>query len=76
MNQMNNQSSQQWLTEAQAAELLNVSTSMLAKNRCYAEAGEIIPYVRLSKRCIRYSYTELNRWLEDQLNKFKVGEDS
>ena len=64
----------EWLTEKLAAEYLNVSMSMLAKNRCYAKGDEIIPYVRLSKRCIRYNYYQLQSWLDEQIQAFKQEE--
>jgi hypothetical protein len=66
----------EWLTEKLAAEYLNVSASFLAKNRCYAHGDEVIPYVRLSKRCIRYSYYQLQSWLDEQIQAFKVDEMS
>lgn len=65
---------EQWLTEKLAAEYLNVSASFLAKNRCYAQGNEIIPYVRLSKRCIRYNYYQLQSWLDEQIQAFKQEE--
>ncbi len=61
-----------WLTEKQAARYLNVSPSHLAKNRCYAKGSDIIPYVRLGKRCIRYDFQELQCWLEAQIQAFKA----
>lgn len=64
----------QWLTEKLAAEYLNVSASFLSKNRCYAKGSEIIPYVRLSKRCIRYNYYQLQHWLDGQIQAFKEGQ--
>ncbi|MFT6906006.1 MAG: hypothetical protein ACJAS1_002669 [Oleiphilaceae bacterium] len=64
----------EWLTEKLAAEYLNVSASFLAKNRCYGQGSEIIPYVRLSKRCIRYNYYQLQSWLEEQIQAFKTGD--
>lgn len=62
---------EQWLTEKLAAEYLNVSASFLAKNRCYAKGNEVIPYVRLSKRCIRYNFNQLQSWLDEQIQAFK-----
>jgi hypothetical protein len=64
----------EWLTEKLAAEYLNVSASFLAKNRCYAHGDEVIPYVRLSKRCIRYNYYQLQSWLDEQIQAFKEEE--
>jgi len=61
----------QWLTEKQAAEFLNVSPSFLAKNRCYAKADDIIPYAKLSAKCIRYNYYHLQNWLDAQIQAFK-----
>ena len=59
-----------WLTEKQAAEYLNVSASMLAKNRCYKRGIELIPFVKMSSRCIRYDKLQLDTWLEAQLQAF------
>ena len=59
-----------WLTEKQAAEYLNVSPSMLAKNRCYKRGLELIPFVKMSSRCIRYDKLQLDTWLEAQLQAF------
>tara|TARA_R110002012_G_scaffold84696_1_gene211626 strand:+ start:2027 stop:2344 length:318 start_codon:yes stop_codon:yes gene_type:complete len=59
-----------WLTEQQAAKYLNVSASMLAKNRCYKRGLELIPFVKLSSRCIRYDKLQLDTWLEAQLQAF------
>jgi hypothetical protein len=61
----------QWLTEREAAEYLNVSTSFLSKNRCYAKGNEVIAYVRLSKKCIRYDFNQLQCWLNAQIEAFK-----
>ena len=63
-----------WLTEQQAAEYLNVSPSYLAKNRCYKRGCELIPFVKLSSRCIRYDKLQLDTWLEAQLQAFKSEE--
>ncbi len=63
-----------WLTEKQAAEFLNVSPSFLAKNRCYAKAEDIIPYAKLSPKCIRYNYYQLQSWLDAQIQAFKSEE--
>ena len=63
-----------WLTEQQAAEYLNVSPSFLAKNRCYKRGFELIPFVKLSSRCIRYDKLQLDTWLEAQLQAFKSNE--
>lgn len=63
-----------WLTEKQAAEFLNVSPSFLAKNRCYAKAEDIIPYAKLSAKCIRYNYYQLQSWLDAQIQAFKSEE--
>lgn len=62
---------QPWMTEKQAAEYLGVSASFLSKNRCYSPANEVIPYVRLSSRCIRYDFNQLQGWLNDQISSFK-----
>ena len=59
-----------WLSEKQAAEYLNVSPSMLAKNRCYKRGLELIPFVKMSSRCIRYDKLQLDTWLEAQLQAF------
>lgn len=64
----------QWLTEKQAAEFLNVSPSFLAKNRCYAKGKDIIPYAKLSAKCIRYNYYQLQSWLDAQIQAFKSEE--
>ena len=64
----------QWLTEKQAAEFLNVSPSFLAKNRCYAKDESIIPYAKLSAKCIRYNYYQLQSWLDAQIHAFKIEE--
>jgi hypothetical protein len=61
----------QWLTEREAAEYLNVSPSFLAKQRAYGKKSEIIPYVRLSKKCIRYDFNQLQCWLNAQIEAFK-----
>lgn len=63
-----------WLTEQQAAEYLNVSPSFLAKNRCYKRGLELIPFVKLSSRCIRYDKLQLDTWLETQLQAFNSEE--
>jgi hypothetical protein len=65
---------EQWLTEKLAADYLNVSASFLSKNRCYAKGSQIIPFVRLSKRCIRYNYYQLQNWLDEQIQAFKEEE--
>ena len=59
-----------WLTEQQAAKYLNVSPSFLAKNRCYKRGFELIPFVKMSSRCIRYDRLQLDTWLETQLQAF------
>jgi hypothetical protein len=64
----------QWLTEKQAAEFLNVSPSFLAKNRCYAKGECIIPFAKLSAKCIRYNYYQLQSWLDAQIQAFKSEE--
>lgn len=64
----------QWLTEKQAAEYLNVSTSFLAKNRIYAKDEDVIPFIKLSARCVRYSYQQLQSWLDAQIQAFKSEE--
>lgn len=63
-----------WLTERQAAEYLNVSPSFLAKNRCYKKGSELIPFVKMSSRCIRYDKLQLDTWLETQLQAFNSEE--
>jgi hypothetical protein len=63
-----------WLTEKQAAEYLNVSASFLAKNRIYAKDEDIIPFIKLSARCVRYSYHQLQSWLDAQIQAFKSEE--
>ena len=64
----------QWLTEKQTADFLNVSPSFLAKNRCYAKPEDIIPYAKLSAKCIRYNYYQLQSWLDAQIQAFKSEE--
>jgi len=64
----------QWLTEKQAAEYLNVSASFLAKNRIYAKDEDVIPFIKLSARCVRYSYQQLQSWLNAQIQAFKSEE--
>jgi len=64
----------QWLTEKQAAEFLNVSPSFLAKNRCYAKNEDVIPFAKLSAKCIRYNYYQLQNWLDAQIQAFKSEE--
>lgn len=61
----------QWLTEKQAADFLNVSPSFLAKNRCYAKSEDVIPFAKLSAKCIRYNYYQLQSWLDAQIQAFK-----
>jgi hypothetical protein len=61
----------EWLTEKEAAEYLNVSQSFLSKNRIYQQGNEVIPFVRLSKRCIRYNFYQLQSWLDEQIQAFK-----
>jgi len=62
--------SSRWLTENQTAEYLNVSASLLAKNRCYAKGNTLIPYVKMSSRCIRYDRHQLDAWLDAQMQSF------
>lgn len=64
----------QWLTEKQTAEFLNVSPSFLAKNRCYAKNEDVIPFAKLSTKCIRYNYYQLQNWLDEQIQAFKSEE--
>ncbi|EJI1280443.1 MULTISPECIES: helix-turn-helix transcriptional regulator [Vibrio] len=54
------------LTEKEAAEIINTSVSFLAKNRCYSRGDDLIPYLSLSKRCIRYQLKDLLAWIESK----------
>lgn len=60
------------LKEKQAAEYLNVSPAFLAKNRCYSKGKDLIPYVKLGARAIRYDRQTLDNWLNTQLQSFNV----
>ena len=49
------------LTTKQAADMLGISVSMLAKDRM--NKGKI-PYIRIGKKTIRYDYYELKKYLK------------
>ena len=49
-------------TTKEAAEYLNVSPSMLAKDRM---RGGKIPYIRIGKKTIRYDKDELDKYIKE-----------
>jgi len=51
-----------WLTPKQAAQLMNLSVSWLAKRRL---AGDGPPYVKLGG-AVRYAETSLQQWMKGQ----------
>lgn len=75
MNQLQSQVIQdndfELLTEKEAAKFLKVSQSFLAKNRCYKQGNDLIPFAKLSSRAIRYSKSTLIDWIESQLAMFE-----
>jgi len=53
--------SREWMDTAETGELVDMSPSTLANQR---SRGEGLPYVRLPGGRIRYSRTEVQKWLE------------
>lgn len=58
---MRNKKERRLLTTKEAADMLGISVSMLAKDRM--NKGEI-PYIKIGKKAIRYDYYELKRYLK------------
>lgn len=54
---------EQLLTTKQAARYLGVSASFLEKDRW---RGARIPFIRLSRRSIRYRHADLDRYILEQ----------
>ena len=52
----------EYLTTAEAAKLLRVSTAFLERER-YERPNECIPFVRIGRRCVRYLREDLDRYL-------------
>lgn len=57
---MNNKKERKLFNTKEAADMLGISVSMLAKDRM--NKGEI-PYIKIGKKAIRYDYHELKRYL-------------
>lgn len=53
------------LTEAEAAKLLGFSRRTLQGWR--SDGGPGLPFVRISKGCVRYRRSDIEAWIEDQL---------
>lgn len=53
------------LTEKKAAEILGFSPRTLQGWR--SEGGPGLPFVRISKGCVRYRRSDIEAWLENQL---------
>jgi excisionase family DNA binding protein len=54
----------EFLTRAEAAELLGLGTQTLSN---WAWKGEGVPFVKLNKRCVRYHRDTILKWAEQRM---------
>lgn len=65
------------LTEKEVATLLNVTPSCL---QAWRYRGDGLPFIKISGRCIRYRWNDLQEWIDDHrcssTSQYKEGEIS